>query len=138
MSAKNWSEFVKLQHFQKKSQLGACKITEFMGKSNTRHILQENMLLFWKHNWQEFYMTAGRGGCDKFQLCVTSAGLPTARHSGRLLNFASKISHYCPGGRDSGVDSGSIVGDNILLLHGVNLYQSKILFVRFWHAVSTP
>ena len=103
-----------------------------MGKFNTsRHILQENMLLFRKHNWQEFYMTAGRGGCDKFQLCVTSAGLPTARHSGRLLNFASKISHYCRGGRDSGVDSGSIVGDNILLLHGVNLYQSKILFVRF-------
>ena len=84
-----------------------------MGKFNTsRHILQENMLRFRKHNWQEFYLTAGRGGCGKFQLCVTSAGLPTARHSGRLLNFASKISHYCPGGRDSGVDSGSLMLKN--------------------------
>ena len=93
--------------FSEKSQLGACKITEFMGKFNTsRHILQENMLRFRKHNWQEFYLTAGRGGCGKFQLCVTSAGLPTARHSGRLLNFASKISHYCRRGRDSGVDHG--------------------------------
>ena len=88
MSVKNRSEVVKLQHFQKKSQLGACKITEFMGKSNTsRHILQENLLLFRKHNWQ-FYMTAGRSGCDKFQLCLTSAGLPTARHRALVAGYS--------------------------------------------------
>ena len=53
------------QQFQCKIPFVECKFC------TAKQILQENVV-FWKnlHSWHKFYMTAGRDGRDKSQLCV--------------------------------------------------------------------
>ena len=48
--------------YEESLHLGACKPVKYV----------RNYVVFWKnlHSWQKFYTTAGRGGRDKFQVCV--------------------------------------------------------------------
>ena len=48
--------------YEESLHLGACKPVKCV----------RNYVVFWKnlHSWQKFYTTAGRGGRDKFQVCM--------------------------------------------------------------------
>ena len=48
--------------YEESLHLGACKPVKYV----------RNYVVFWKnlHSWQKIYTTAGRGGRDKFQVCL--------------------------------------------------------------------
>ena len=43
------------------------------------------------HSWQEFYMTAGRGGRDKFQLCTQGVNEMSNFNTTTFLNHQHRI-----------------------------------------------
>ena len=58
----------------KKVYIGVCKLAKYV----------RSCVVFWKnlHSWQKFYTTAGRGGRDKFQVCIL------------VLSFESELAKY--------------------------------------------